>query len=155
MDDATVTFVEGGKSIVVGTVGDDGLPHGSRAWGVSVLDPEAMRLRLLISSDDAEMIARLRPDAAIALTVSDVRTLLSLQLKGRVLGVQAASSHDLDRRRRYLDEFLWEIHDTDGDALDKLERWAERPIVACLVEVQELFDQTPGPAAGAQVTGAR
>jgi hypothetical protein len=155
MDEATVAFVEGGKSIVLGTVGHDGLPQGSRAWGASVMDPEAMRVRLLVCTDDVDTMANLRPGAAIAITVSDVRTLLSLQLKGHVLGVQAASADDLDRRRRYLDEFLWEIHDTDGDALDKLERWADRPIAACLLEVDELFDQTPGPAAGTRVSGAR
>jgi Pyridoxamine 5'-phosphate oxidase len=153
MDDARAAFVEGGRSIVIATLGDDGLPMGSRVWGAAVVARQPTRLRLVVDPDDAATMANLRQGAAIAVTISDVRTLVSLQLKGQVVRVEAATDADQEIRRRYCDEFLSEIHDTDGEPLDKLERWADAPAAACVIEVHELFDQTPGPLAGNRIAG--
>lgn len=153
MDDARAAFVEGGRSIVIATLGDDGLPMGGRAWGAAVIVREPTQLRLVVDPGDASTMANLCQGAAIALTISDVRTLVSLQLKGKVLRVEAATAADEELRRRYCNEFLLAIHETDGEPLDKLERWADRPVAACVIEIHELFDQTPGPSAGNRIAG--
>jgi hypothetical protein len=153
MDDATVAFIEGGKSIVIATLGDDGLPLGSRAWGAAVVARQPIELRLLVCPDDAPTMANLRPGVPVALTISDVRTLVSLQLKGEVLGMEAATDADEAFHRRFLEEFLGEIHEVDGESMDKLEQWSARPLAACHVAVHELYDQTPGPSAGNRLTG--
>ena len=35
--------------------------------------------------------------------------------------------------------------------MEKLRRWADCSVIACVVALDDVFDQTPGPSAGARV----
>ena len=39
----------------------------------------------------------------------------------------------------------------DGDAFAHMQRLVPVDFVACTIDIEELFDQTPGPAAGARL----
>lgn len=148
LDDDTVRFLNGGCSLLVGTVSADGRPHAGRGWGLSVLERRPLRVRVLLDARDARTLENARSWARIALCAADVPTLHSVQLKGRVLGAEPATAADREKQRQYTESFLNDIHTTDGDPLDILHRWAECEVVAAMVEVDESFDQTPGPSAG-------
>lgn len=81
-------------------------------------------------------------------------TLRSVQLKGRSLGIEPADPADLATTEAYLDALFTDIETTDGAARAILERWRPRAVVACTVQVDDRFDQTPGPGAGARLTQA-
>jgi hypothetical protein len=146
--------LESGCALIVGTVGDDGEPHAGRAWGLDVLeDADVPRLRLLLDAEDTRTIERAVEGGAIAVTATSVRTLSSVQLKGRVGEPAVASPEDVERAQRYMDWFFRDITETDGTHPALLERFVPSGFVACSVEVHERFDQTPGPGAGARVGG--
>jgi hypothetical protein len=58
---------------------------------------------------------------------------------------------DAERARRYSDAFFADIVVTDGTPLALLERMLPTGYVSCTVAVDALYDQTPGPEAGASL----
>jgi hypothetical protein len=144
-----VAFLQGGCSTLVGTVGADGDPHAGRGWGLDVVEGEQDVVRVLIDGHDELTVRHLADKGAVALTAADVPTLRSVQLKGRSLGVQPATAADGERARRFCDDFFTDIVETDGTERSLLERLVPHGFSVCLVQVDQLFDQTPGPGAGA------
>ena len=150
IDEALRAFLERGGAMVVGTASADRVPHAQRAWGCSVVGPSTVRLLL----DAADPVLRQHIDAGglIAVTSADVRTLRSVQLKGRVTTVDDdPTSDDLGRCDEHNEELFTDIEQTDHFPRVLTERMVPPAYVVALVEVEELYDQTPGPGAGEQV----
>jgi hypothetical protein len=139
-----------GCSLVVGTVAADGEPRATRAWAACVVDADRRRLRVLVGADDPVSVANLA-NGRIALTGANVRTLRSAQLKGRVVRTEPPTTADLDLVAESSAAFFRAIHETDGNPLEIVERLHPAEVIAVEVDVEELFDQSPGPAAGAAV----
>ena len=148
LDDDIIDFLHGGCALLVGTVDAAGLPHAGRGHGLTVLSSDPVRVRLLVDAADSRTLANLQPGGPVAICTADVPTLHSLQLKGRVVSVEPGTPADKAKQEQYAHDFTQDIHRTDGDPLDILERWADCEVVACLVDIDDAFDQTPGPAAG-------
>lgn len=149
------TLAERGCALTVGTVGPDGAPHASRAWGLTSTPAATSPVRLLLDADDATTLANLERAGShggrIAITGADVRTLRSFQLKGRVTSLEAATEEDHEKADRYCDDFFADILVTDGTPRVLTERLRPARYLACTVEVEEAYDQTPGPHAGSRV----
>jgi hypothetical protein len=161
LDADTTALIQAGSALIAGTVADDGMPHASRAWGIDVLDeadvaepPSTRRIRLLLAADDERAIAALEPGRPLAITAADVPTLRSVQLKGTSVGMQPSRPEDHDRMLRYVDAFYDDITSSDGTPRTICDRLTPDAVVAVLVDVHEVFDQTPGPAAGQAVSAA-
>ncbi len=154
-DDETLAFLHSGCALIVGTVDDDGVPHAGRAWGLEVRDPGPPgRLRLLLDSEDLVTVAHTAAGGAIAITATSVRTFRSLQMKGHATGVEPACEADLARAARYCDAFFTDIEEADRTPRGIVESMRPLGYVACTAEVGEVFDQTPGPRAGASIPRA-
>jgi hypothetical protein len=148
-DPTTKQFLHSGCALLLCTVNADGQPHAGRAWGLTVVDAQAGLIRVLIEVDDPVMVANARAGNLISVTATGVMTFHSLQLKGRAVQVESQlTSADQDKYRQYTDDFLEDIHSTDGYPMSVMRPWAERRLVPCIVEVDTSFDQTPGPSAG-------
>src|SRR6516225_5617168 len=89
----TKDFLESPCSLIVGTVDDDGLPDGTRAWAVDVVD-DGRRLRVLIATNADATIANLRANGRIAVTATNFVTLDSVQVKGRAEAVEERTAAD-------------------------------------------------------------
>jgi hypothetical protein len=144
-------FLESGCALIIATAGPDGEPTASRGWGLTFLDAPD-ELRLLLDAEDGVTVERAAAGAPIAVTAASVPTLHSMQLKGRSLGVAEATAADEARAARYCDALFTEIHVTDQTPLALLERLTPIGYVACTIAVDDVYDQTPGPSAGARVT---
>jgi hypothetical protein len=157
LSDQVVTLLSGGTSLIVGTVDDDGMPFAGRAWGIEVLvASDAPRLRVLLDADDAGTQAHAAVGKAIAITAADVRTLVSVQVKGRVVAVEPGpTGEDRTRHAGYVSSFFTAISESDGTDPALLDRFAPLDVVPCTVEVEEVYDQTPGPGAGAALGAKR
>lgn len=146
------TFLQSGCGLIVGTASSLGEPHAGRAWGLEAL--AADRVRVLLRADDPVLLEALAGTGSLAVTGADVHTLRSVQLKGRTLLIEPATDADRERSARYCDDFFSAIQDVDGISRALLERLVPGDLVACEMKVAEVFDQTPGPGAGAAlVTG--
>ena len=152
---ATREFLESGCALIVGTVGADGEPHASRGWGLDVLGDAPPRVRLLLDAGDEVALDHAAAGGRLAVTAASVRTLRSTQLKGVSLGLEASTPEVAERAKRYVEQFFTDIRDTDGTDRSVLERLVPAGYVSCAIQVDERFDQTPGPGAGAPIGGSR
>jgi hypothetical protein len=146
LDEEMVGFLQGGCALIVCTIDVDGEPSASRGWGLTVLSADApVRVRLLVTPD-------VIPQGRIAITGTDVPTLRSTQLKGHIVSVEPADSVDAEKTAAYLDHFYGDVVRTDNIPRDLVERLTPSELVALTVEVDELYNQTPGPRAGASLS---
>jgi Pyridoxamine 5'-phosphate oxidase len=148
-------FPEGPKSLIVATASVDGEPAATRAWGLGLLEEHntgsAMSFRLLLDANDLPTIENLVTTRAIAVTACNVRTFESVQIKGVAETVEPATEDDRILVRLHCDQFFTAVEQTDGTPRPLLERLVPAEYVACLVKAGAVFDQTPGPGAGAPV----
>jgi hypothetical protein len=142
-------LLESPCSLLVGSVGADGVPDATRAWGVEVLGPD--RVRVLLSSNAARTLANLADRGRMALTATHFVTLVSWQLKGRAEAVGPATGNDRIRHDAFCEGCVHILHLGDGTPEDVIRRLVPPGIVACEMAVEQIFDQTPGPHAGACV----
>jgi predicted pyridoxine 5'-phosphate oxidase superfamily flavin-nucleotide-binding protein len=148
-----VELMESPCALIVGTVDTDGLPDATRGWGVQVLDG-GTKVRLLLAANATTTMANLRSTRRIALTATHFVTLQSVQVKGVALVVEGATDADRARFERFCAGCVRALHDM-GDAPEQtILRLAPSDVFACIITVDELFDQTPGPEAGARLTPA-
>jgi hypothetical protein len=151
-------FLESGCGLIIGLPSADGAPIASRGWGLTVVadGPEGDdHLRLLVGTSDERPVRQMRPGTSIAVTGSDVRTLQSVQVKGRILSVVAAEDADRARAQRYCDDFLGVVAEIDHLPRSLLARLVPDEYLACVITLDELFDQTPGPRAGSHIPAMR
>jgi hypothetical protein len=144
-----VTFLESGCGLIVGTASSAGVPRANRGWGLEVLD--AGRVRVLLRSDDPVLVDDLAENPSLAVTGADVHTLRSVQLKGRIAVMEPASEADHERSARYRREFFAAIQEIDGFSRAQLERLIPDGLISCEMVIAEVYDQTPGPGAGAAI----
>ncbi len=143
---------EVGASMLFGTVCADGAPRAARAWGVQV-DPSSPRLRIAVTADDAVVVANLA-SPSVTFTAADVRTFRSLQIKGRVVLVEAPTPHDRAIVDEQTDRFFVAVMEVDRTPLEGLRCMLPHDVVMVEMSVDELFDQTPGPTAGSALRAA-
>jgi hypothetical protein len=151
IDAAMRAFLESGCALLVGTTDADGRPHAARGWGLDVLSDQPPTVRVLVDGRDEVGLANLAAGSAVAITATSVRTLVSTQLKGHADGLEVATELDAERVDRYCDAFFTDIEETDGTPRATVERIRPATFAATTIVVAQLFDQTPGPGAGARV----
>ena len=153
LDADLVEFLESGCSTIVGLVTVDGAPYATRAWATEVLGDDPPRIRLLLGA--GALASSGRDDGApfaIAVTGAQVQTLRSVQLKGTARDLEPPTAADLERSKRFCDAFFADVEETDGVPRHLMDRLVPSELVACTVDVDELYDQTPGPSAGARLS---
>ncbi|MDQ1481805.1 MAG: hypothetical protein QOI44_2666 [Actinomycetota bacterium] len=148
----TAAFLESGCALIVGTADIGTEPHATRGWGVTVLSRDPGEVRLLIDANDPVAITNLSTNGKISVTGADVPSLASVQFKGTVSAIEAATDEDRARAARYADAFFGDIGNVDGTPRKLVDRLLADDFVACIVRIVELYDQTPGPGAGASMS---
>ena len=141
------SLLESGGSITVGTVDAAGGPDAARGWMIRVA-PGGAHLRCLVPDHEARLLHNLSTVGRIALNWVDVHTMESIQVKGRVTAVEAPTESDLAAHVEFKEDFFRLLQESDGTPRHLLDRLVPDGFVAVEVDVEELFDQTPGPNAG-------
>jgi hypothetical protein len=142
-------LLESPCSLLVGTVASDGCPDAVRAWGLVLLAPD--RVRLLLSANAERTIANLAGGGRMALTATDFVTMTSWQLKGRAATVEPATAADRIRFDAFCAGCLAILAPLHAVPEERIARMMPADVVACELVVEQVFDQTPGPGAGARV----
>jgi len=150
LSEQTKDFLESGCALIVATVSSSGEPFATRGWGMFVLD-DAGRVRMLLDDTDTHALDDLHDSGRVAITAAHVPTLHSLQMKGRFVRAEPATDRDRQKAEDYCDNFFTDIERTDGQDRRLLERMVPNGYVACELVIEEFYDQTPGPGAGASV----
>lgn len=152
LEPALVEHLESDGTLILGTVDPAGLPEATYAWALEVVDagPEP-RVRFLVPERATRTLANLGTTGRVAATVTDVETLVSAQLKGRVHEITTPTAAEARGCGRRFDRVAARIHETDGTPLTVLEGFRPGRVVAVTMIVDEVYDQTPGPVAGVRL----
>ena len=142
-------------ALIVAIVDDEGAPFATRGWGLTLLPDHPEQVRLVLSAADGRLLQDPSRRRAVAITAGDPRTLHSVQFKGQAGVAEPATDEDQVEVGRYCDSFFGVVAEVDGTDRRLLERLVPDSFVACTVEIEELYDQTPGPGAGAALPGGR
>ena len=153
LTEEAVELLEGGSALVVGLVGPDGTPLATRAWGMRV-HPGGGTARVLVTARDiASVRVAERPGSDFTVTGACVATLRSVQVKGSIVAVTPTGEADSECMDDYCSRLVNDVSTVDGIPRYLVERLLPDEVVACEIELREVYDQTPGPGAGAQLTG--
>jgi hypothetical protein len=140
-------FLDSGVSMVGASADDELVPEAFRMWGAALGDDGV--LRALVSSDAGQTFAHLREGTVLCMTFADVLNLKSIQVKGRSVGAaEPPGPADLARMERY-QEVLSPKSRLNGTPPALLEAIRPRSVFVISMVVEEAYDQTPGPSAGA------
>ena len=143
-------FLDGGLSMLVASADDRARPECARAAGLR-LDRSRDRLTLFLPTMGAERtLANLAGNGRIAVTFSRMHDHRTYQLKGRVRGITDTSVDDQAQQQRWLAAFIEQLAIV-GTSRSTARRWRITPSVAVEIDVEELYEQTPGPGAGRKV----
>src|SRR3954468_23425539 len=140
-------FLDAGVAMLGATADASRTPEAFRVWGASITADG--RLRALVSSDAARTLDTVGPGSRISLLFTDISTFQSVQVKGTAVGgAQPAGTSDVVCLRRYDQRFATALSGI-GHPPTLAERLRPTAVFAVSVDIEDLYDQTPGPRAGA------
>jgi hypothetical protein len=149
-DEAVRRLLEPGTSILVGTVDPDGWPACCR--GVAIVghpDHEGVVVYVPVATA-AQTVANIASNGRVAVVSSEPVSHVSLQLKGRARAVRLADDGEAETVRTCM-ERLADVLDSVGLPRGVTRTVASWPAFAVDLAVEAVFEQTPGPCAGALV----
>ena len=140
-----------GVATVLGTRDADLVPEVTRGWGVHVL-PDSATLEVCVGlPSGARTLRNIADNGLIAVTCVRPSDYRQVQLKGRVAATAAPTPGDRERVRRHREAFREQVAQV-GIARELCDGfWSHddpEAMVKLSVEVEDGFDQTPGPDAG-------
>jgi hypothetical protein len=144
-------FIESGISVLVGTRDARLRPDCVRGAGVRA-DPEAGTLTVFLPAATSERaLANLADNGRIAVTVTRAIDHRSLQVKGGALEVRPSTAEERAEIARYLELLAadWGHVGVPRQATKAMNCW---PAFTVTLGAEALFEQTPGPGAGAALT---
>jgi len=154
MDDALRAFIASGVSVVVGTRDEGLVPEMVRAWGPHV-NRDRQSIRVCVpEATSVRTRTNLVGNGRIAVAFSFPSSYETVQLKGCHLRTTRPSVEDLLRVERHRESFA-DVNQSLGVPRTRVEAFWRRELVASPLfvtihfVVHAIFDQTPGPAAGA------
>ncbi len=137
-----------GSGVVIGVVGIDARPLALRGWGLDIVDDSV--LRVILGLEDEALIDHL-PGRPIAVTVAEVRTFRSHQVKGIVLEVRDLVPAEIALAETHVELFFDDVHEVDGSPIEQLRRLLPERYHVVEIAVSEIFEQSPGPRAGTSI----
>ncbi len=146
IDEELIGFMRGPVSAMLGSADPTAVPDATRLSGVVALD--GRRLRVLISTRARTAGANTGPGARVAVLVTDITTYRSVQWKGRVVASgERRTPGDLALMHRHVDAFV-AASPRVGIPGELAPRVFPVDVMPLVIEVDDVYDQTPGPGAG-------
>lgn len=140
-----------GAAAVVATRDSELRPCIARAWGIEVLAGDG-GVRLCVEAPSSSRTRdNLRPDAEIATILARPTTYRSAQVKGVVAELREPLDVDLALVEEHLAAFVAESERVGVTARRAARAFDRGALLSVSVTVHELYDQTPGPAAGGRL----
>jgi hypothetical protein len=149
LNEQCASFIQRFTSMSIAARDAQNRPVVGRALGCRV-SADRRRLTLFLSSSrEAQALACLRENGAIALTVTRPSTNETLQFKGKVLDILPLSDADRAEIAAYRQSFVEELAALGYEpGFTRAVLAGSEDSVAVAFEATEIYDQTPGPKAG-------
>lgn len=154
IDNALKMFIESGVSVVVGTRDEGLVPEIVRAWGPQV-NRDRRSVRICVpEATSVRTRTNLVGNGRIAVAFSLPSNYETVQLKGLHLRTTKPSAEDLRRVDHHREAFA-SVNESIGVPRARVESFWRRELVGSTLfvtihfVVHAIFNQTPGPGAGA------
>lgn len=154
IDDALKAFLEGGVSVVVGTRDDGLVPEIVRAWGAHV-NRDRRSIRLCVpEATSVRTRTNLVGNGRIVAAFSLPSNYETVQVKGRHVRTTTPTVEDLQRVDRHRESFAC-VNESLGVPRARVEAFWRGELAGSSLFVtihfvaETIFNQTPGPTAGA------
>lgn len=149
IDDELATYLQPGPfSVIVATADSSLRPEVVRGWGQRE-SVDGRGIFVCVGRHAASRLLRnLKGNDRLALSICNVTTYQSLQLKGRCVDIAEPEPEDSARLREHQKQFVLGVQQTgvsEGAARGLL----ASEVIRLLFIPESLYDQTPGPEAGA------
>lgn len=156
LHEAIASFVQYRTSMNVAGRDAQNRPALARGLGIRVSPDPCMLTVFLSTTHSARLLQCLRENGAIAVAVTRPKTHETLQFKGRVLEIVSPSEDDRVQMAAYQDSFVDELSELGypPEFTRQLLAGSDN-CVAVVFEPAEMFDQTPGPKAGAKLVPSK
>lgn len=151
IDRALAGFLEEGLAIHVATRDAALVPDGTRAAAIKA-EEDGRHVTVYVPTATAKdrVLPNLEANGQIAVVLVRVRDERSCQLKGVFADARQATGHEEPFVMEQWDRFIQNIEQI-GLPRAVTGHWTMWPCLAVRFEVTSLFDQTPGPKAGAKL----
>ncbi len=118
-----------------------------------ILAPDLRTLTVLLPEGArAHLIESLEDNGQFAVTVEKYPESETSQFKGRYISHRAAVQSDVDLVAEIRERFVEGVRPSAGEVGDAaLRAFVRTPAIAVDMEVREIYEQTPGPGAGARI----
>jgi hypothetical protein len=151
IDSELGTFLEGGVGIHIGTRNAHLQPNGARAAAIKV-DDDGVHLVVYIAEAAARrVLPDLRSTGQAAVVFARPTDDRACQVKGAFIGVRAAAENERQFVEAQWDRFLAQLEKI-GIPRAAAQGWITWPAVAVRLRATAVFEQTPGPDAGAPLS---
>ena len=144
-------FLEDGVGVHIGTRNEILEPNGARAIAIQA-DPDRLHVSIFMAAGAAlRVLPDLRGNGQAAVTCARPSDDRACQIKGTFVDVRPATTSDraaMDAKWMLFQDNLERI----GVSRQGMKDWVTWPAVVIRVRVTAVFDQTPGTAAGAQLS---
>lgn len=157
LDADSTAFIEAGRSITVAAAGRSLRPSVAKAVGC-VVEPTADELRLFLVGAKAHgLLADLEATWRVAAVFSQPSTHRTLQLKGRVLGIESPGAADILAVQRQMEGFAADLRliGYPREFPSTFLGFERESLRAIRMSIEIGFHQTPGPGAGRPLPGSQ
>ena len=148
IDTELASFLQQGIAIQLATRNARLEPHGARVVAVSVEDDGRHLVAYVSETAAPQVLADLESNGQAALVFSRPPDERTCQVKGTFAGARAATAAERPFVEGQWDRWLDRLA-TIGYPRETFAHWTRWPCLALRVSVTALFNQTPGPGAGA------
>jgi hypothetical protein len=141
-------LIEGAAAVMVASRDAELRPEIARGWGAAVLDDGAAVRVCLIAPPGTPTRENLATNGQVSMNCTVPSTYRALQVKGTVIELGEPDEEDLERARAHARRFVAETAKVGAPAPG--EHYVQAVDLALTFAAHEVFDQTPGPAAGSR-----
>ena len=144
-------LIRRGVSVIVATRDAAHCPQIARGWGPEALSPSGPLRVCVETRAGSHTVESLLLGAPIAMTLTRPSTYRSLQVKGAVAAIEAPTEGQLAR----VDDH-WMAYAAEAELVGVSARLVSRlvdrqALLTVTVDLEEAYDQTPGPRAGVRL----
>jgi hypothetical protein len=143
-------FLEQGVGIHIGTRNEQLHPHGARAIAAKVVGGGSHLVVYVAEIAAARLRADLESNGQAAIVFGRPEDERSCQVKGVFVDIRSATETERPLMEKQWDGFLGQL-EMIGIPRVSAANWITWPAVAIRLKVTTIFEQTPGPQAGAQI----
>jgi hypothetical protein len=143
-------FLEQGVGIHIGTRNEQLHPNGARAIAAKVEGGGSHLVVYVAEIAAARLRADLESNGQAAIVFGRPEDERSCQVKGVLVDIRSATETERPLMEKQWDGFLGQL-EMIGIPRVSAANWITWPAVAIRLKVSTIFEQTPGPQAGAQI----